>query len=69
VIKLFASFVRGDDQLWMVMPLVAHGSVLDVMRDGGFATGIPESCIGAILGPTLEALAYLHSLSAIHRDL
>ena len=57
MIKLFASFVKGDDQLWMVMPLVAHGSVLDVMKDGGHATGLPEACVGAILGPTLDALA------------
>jgi serine/threonine protein kinase len=57
VIKLHASFVKGEDQLWMVMPLLAHGSVLDVIRDGGHPTGLPELCIGAILGPTLEALA------------
>ena len=69
IIKLYASFVVGDDFLWMVMPLISHGSVLDVMRDGAYATGLPEDCIGAILGPTLEALAYLHSGSGIHRDL
>lgn len=69
IIKLYASFVKGDDCLWMVMPLISHGSVLDVMKDAGFSSGLSEECIGAILGPTLSALAYLHSMSAIHRDL
>ena len=69
IVKLHSSFVKGDDQLWMVMPLMAHGSVLDVMVDGTYSRGLPEECIAAILGPTLEALAYLHALNAIHRDL
>lgn len=69
IIRLYASFVKGEDFLWMIMPLISHGAVLDVMRDGGFTTGLPEEAVGAILGPTLDALAYLHSMNGIHRDL
>ncbi len=55
VIKLHASFVSGDAELWMAMPLFAHGSVLDVLRDK-FPTGLAEDALGAVLFPVLSAL-------------
>ncbi len=68
VVRLYASFVAHDTELWMVMQLFAHGSVLDIMRDK-FPTGLSEDAIGAILLPVLNALQYLHAQSALHRDI
>ncbi len=68
VVRLYASFVARDAELWMVMQLFTHGSVLDVMRDK-FPTGLSEDAAGALLLPVLNALQYLHAQSALHRDI
>jgi len=68
IIKLYASFFRGDEQLWMVMPLISGGSVLDIMQEA-FPTGFSEELAGAILHGVLMAIQYLHSKQSLHRDL
>lgn len=55
VVRLYTSFVKDDEELWMVMNLFSHGSVLDVMRDK-FPNGLDEDAVGAILYSTLCAL-------------
>lgn len=66
VIRAFCSFVV-DSNLWVVMPFMAEGSCLHLMKIA-FPDGFEESAIGSILKETLKALDYLHRHGHIHRD-
>ncbi|KAL3647023.1 hypothetical protein CASFOL_007991 [Castilleja foliolosa] len=66
VIKAFCSFVV-DCNLWVVMPFMAEGSCLHLMKIA-YPEGLEESAIGSILKETLKALEYLHRHGHIHRD-
>ncbi|KAL6543979.1 hypothetical protein OROGR_010476 [Orobanche gracilis] len=66
VIKAFCSFVV-DRNLWVVMPFMAEGSCLHLMKIA-YLEGFEESAIGSILKETLKALEYLHQHGHIHRD-
>mmetsp|Transcript_35744 Transcript_35744/g.101160 ORF Transcript_35744/g.101160 Transcript_35744/m.101160 type:complete len:686 (-) Transcript_35744:264-2321(-) len=66
ILSLHCSFVHQSD-LWMVMPYVKGGSVLNIMK---FAhpQGLEEPIIATILREVLKALDYVHKQGAIHRD-
>ncbi|CAI9775811.1 unnamed protein product [Fraxinus pennsylvanica] len=66
VIRAFCSFVV-DCNLWVVMPFMAEGSCLHLMKIA-YPDGFEESAIGPILKETLKALEYLHRHGHIHRD-
>ncbi|KAI3453327.1 hypothetical protein Pfo_009990 [Paulownia fortunei] len=66
VIRAFCSFVV-DRNLWVVMPFMAEGSCLHLMKIA-YPEGFEESAIGSILKETLKALEYLHQHGHIHRD-
>lgn len=66
VIRAFCSFVV-DRNLWVVMPFMAEGSCLHLMKVA-YQDGFEESAIGSILKETLKALEYLHQQAHIHRD-
>ncbi|GLT35747.1 hypothetical protein SLA2020_101740 [Shorea laevis] len=66
VIRAYCSFVV-DRNLWVVMPFMAEGSCLHLMKIA-FPDGFEESAIGSILKETLKALEYLHQQGHIHRD-
>ncbi|KAL0296404.1 UNVERIFIED_CONTAM: Serine/threonine-protein kinase fray2 [Sesamum radiatum] len=66
VIKAFCSFVV-DHNLWVVMPFMAEGSCLHLMKIA-YPEGFEESAIGSVLKETLKALEYLHRHGHIHRD-
>ncbi|GLU17577.1 hypothetical protein SLE2022_339380 [Rubroshorea leprosula] len=66
VIRAYCSFVV-DRNLWVVMPFMAEGSCLHLMKIA-FPDGFEESAIGSILKETLKALEYLHRQGHIHRD-
>ncbi|EPS68278.1 hypothetical protein M569_06489, partial [Genlisea aurea] len=66
VIRAFCSFVV-DRNLWVVMPFMAEGSCLHLMKTA-YPEGFEESAIGSILRETLKALEYLHKQGHIHRD-
>ncbi|KAL3834903.1 hypothetical protein ACJIZ3_009639 [Penstemon smallii] len=66
VIKSICSFVV-DHNLWVVMPFMAQGSCLHLMKIA-YPEGFEESAIGSILKETLKALEYLHRHGHIHRD-
>ncbi|KAL3499160.1 hypothetical protein ACH5RR_038253 [Cinchona calisaya] len=66
VIGAYCSFVV-DSNLWVVMPFMAEGSCLHLMKIA-YQEGFEESAIGSILKETLKALEYLHQHGHIHRD-
>ncbi|CAK9169322.1 unnamed protein product [Ilex paraguariensis] len=66
VIRAYCSFVV-DQNLWVVMPFMAEGSCLHLMKVA-YPEGFEESAIGSILKETLKALEYLHGHGHIHRD-
>ncbi|KAJ8553147.1 hypothetical protein K7X08_020540 [Anisodus acutangulus] len=66
LIKAFCSFVV-DHYLWVVMPFMAEGSCLHLMKIA-YPDGFEEAVIGSILKETLKALEYLHQRGHIHRD-
>ncbi|WZY69407.1 hypothetical protein YC2023_001647 [Brassica napus] len=66
VIKSFCSF-SVDHSLWVVMPFMAQGSCLHLMKTA-YSDGFEESAICSILKETLKALDYLHKQGHIHRD-
>ena len=71
VVPLLASFVADKGgkghYLWMVMPYVAGGSFLNIMR-WAYAEGLEEPQIVCILRDCLKALVYLHKDGKVHRD-
>ncbi|KAF5734956.1 serine/threonine-protein kinase BLUS1-like isoform X1 [Tripterygium wilfordii] len=66
VIRAFCSFVV-DRNLWVVMPFMAEGSCLHLMKIA-YPEGFEEPAIASILKETLKALEYLHRQGHIHRD-
>ncbi|KAI4343156.1 hypothetical protein MLD38_027692 [Melastoma candidum] len=66
VIRAFCSFVV-DRNLWVVMPFMAEGSCLHLMKIA-YPDGFDEPAICTILKETLKALEYLHRQGHIHRD-
>lgn len=66
VIKSFCSF-SVDHSLWVVMPFMAQGSCLHLMKTA-YSDGFEEPAICSILKETLKALDYLHKQGHIHRD-
>ncbi|KAL1191883.1 Serine/threonine-protein kinase BLUS1 [Cardamine amara subsp. amara] len=66
VIKSFCSF-SVDHHLWVVMPFMAQGSCLHLMKTA-YPDGFEESAICSMLKETLKALDYLHRQGHIHRD-
>lgn len=66
MLPLYCSFV-AEDSLWMVMPFVNGGSILNIMRYG-YKEGLDEPSIATIMKPVLQALEYLHRHNIVHRD-
>jgi len=64
VTKYYGSYLKGT-KLWIIMELLAGGSVLDLMKPGP----IDEDFISIIVRELLNALVYLHAEGKIHRDI
>ncbi|MCL7045609.1 hypothetical protein MKW94_014062 [Papaver nudicaule] len=60
------SFV-ADHYLWIVMPFMAAGSCLHIMKTA-FPHGYKEAVIATILRGILRGLEYMHHHGDIHRD-
>ncbi|XP_008794421.2 serine/threonine-protein kinase 4-like [Phoenix dactylifera] len=66
VLKAHCSFVNDHD-LWIVMPYMAGGSCLHIMKSA-YPDGFGEVVIATILREVLKGLDYLHHHGHIHRD-
>uniref|UniRef100_A0A0D9WQ32 Protein kinase domain-containing protein n=1 Tax=Leersia perrieri TaxID=77586 RepID=A0A0D9WQ32_9ORYZ len=66
LLRAYCSFTN-DHQLWVVMPYMAAGSALHIMKTS-FPDGFEEPVIATLLREVLKALVYLHSQGHIHRD-
>eukprot|EP00193_Tetraselmis_chui_P015556 CAMPEP_0177779678 /NCGR_PEP_ID=MMETSP0491_2-20121128/16740_1 /TAXON_ID=63592 /ORGANISM="Tetraselmis chuii, Strain PLY429" /LENGTH=661 /DNA_ID=CAMNT_0019299283 /DNA_START=435 /DNA_END=2420 /DNA_ORIENTATION=- len=66
ILSLHCSFVHQEN-LWMVMPYVKGGSVLNIMKYA-FPKGLEEPVISTIMKEVLKALDYVHKHNQIHRD-
>eukprot|EP00951_Prasinocladus_malaysianus_P040253 scaffold459947_cov48-Prasinocladus_malaysianus.AAC.1 len=66
ILSLHCSFVHQEN-LWMVMPYVKGGSVLNIIKYA-HPKGLEEPVIATILREVLKALEYVHKQGAIHRD-
>ncbi|MCO5553846.1 hypothetical protein L7F22_007372 [Adiantum nelumboides] len=66
VLSAYCSFVV-DHSLWVVMPYMAGGSCLHIMKSA-YSDGFEEPIIATVLKESLKALEYLHQHGHIHRD-
>ncbi|GJM87096.1 hypothetical protein PR202_ga03016 [Eleusine coracana subsp. coracana] len=66
VVKAHCSFAK-DQTLWVVMPYMAGGSCLHIMKSV-YPTGFEEAVIATVLREVLKGLEYLHHHGHIHRD-
>ncbi|XP_019451281.1 PREDICTED: serine/threonine-protein kinase fray2-like isoform X2 [Lupinus angustifolius] len=66
VVSAYCSFVV-EHYLWVVMPFMAQGSCLHLMKVA-YREGFEEDSIASILKETLKALEYFHRQGHIHRD-
>lgn len=66
VLSAHCSFVV-DHSLWVVMPYMAGGSCLHIMKSA-YSDGFEEPIIATVLKECLKALEYLHQHGHIHRD-
>ncbi|KAJ3695416.1 hypothetical protein LUZ60_000793 [Juncus effusus] len=66
LLNAHCTFVK-QHELWVVMPYMASGSVLHILKSA-HPEGLDEPIIATILLATLKALDYLHQNGQIHRD-
>lgn len=66
LLRAHCSFTT-DHNLWVVMPYMAGGSCLHIMKSA-YPDGLEEPVIATLLREVLKALVYLHSHGHIHRD-
>uniref|UniRef100_A0A7N0UBS2 Protein kinase domain-containing protein n=1 Tax=Kalanchoe fedtschenkoi TaxID=63787 RepID=A0A7N0UBS2_KALFE len=67
LLRAHCSFTT-DHSLWVVMPYMAAGSCLHIMKSA-YPDGFEEPVIATLLRETLKAIAYLHAHGLIHRDI
>ncbi|XP_020251600.1 serine/threonine-protein kinase fray2 isoform X1 [Asparagus officinalis] len=66
LLRAHCSFT-ADHCLWVVMPYMAGGSCLHIMKSS-YPEGFEEKVIATLLREVLKALVYLHGQGHIHRD-
>lgn len=66
LLRAHCSFT-ADHSLWVVMPYMAGGSCLHIMKSA-YPEGFEEPVIATVLREVLKALVYLHGHGHIHRD-
>ncbi|XP_072174158.1 STE20-related kinase adapter protein alpha-like [Diadema setosum] len=67
IMSFHTSFVHGNE-LWVVMPLMEHGSVRDLL-DRNCPDGLKENVIAQIMRDVVLAIDYIHKMGFIHRSI
>lgn len=68
IVKYIESFEMGDE-LWVVMEYMSGGSLYDLVQKYSTGFVFTESEVAYVIAETLHAVAFLHSLKRIHRDI
>ena len=61
-----------DENLWLVMPYMDHGSCLHILRRMkrlGHQEGLPQEWVRYVMSEALKGIQYLHDQGLIHRDI
>jgi len=67
-VSYYVSFIDASD-LWLVMPLLQCGSIVDIINMK-YPTGVKnEVILASILKEVLKGLNYFHNEGRIHRDI
>eukprot|EP01105_Mastigella_eilhardi_P026448 TRINITY_DN767_c0_g1_i1.p1 TRINITY_DN767_c0_g1~~TRINITY_DN767_c0_g1_i1.p1 ORF type:complete len:532 (+),score=148.28 TRINITY_DN767_c0_g1_i1:123-1598(+) len=68
IVEYVASYLLGPKEIWVVMEYMGGGCLTDVL-EAFDVVQLQESQIAFIFRETLQALAYIHSLHRVHRDI
>lgn len=68
VLRFYSSFMQGSE-LWIVMPFIEAGSLLNIMQQCT-PNGIKnEQMLASLLHQIVEGMVYFHSKGLMHRDI
>ena len=68
IVSYYVSFIDESD-LWLVMPLLQSGSIVDIINMK-YPSGVKnEAVLASILKEVLKGLNYFHNEGRIHRDI
>lgn len=68
IVDFFDSYIVDDKQLWVVMEYMDGGCLTDILEQFEDIK-LSEAQIAFVCKESLKALAYIHSLHRIHRDI
>jgi len=69
IVKYIESFQMASEELWVVMEYMSGGSLYDMLKLYPSGFKFSESEIAYIIRETTKAIAYLHSMNRLHRDI
>ncbi len=68
IVKYYDSYIVEDKEMWVVMEFMGGGCLTDILE--AFETvKMNEAQIAFCIRETLKALAYIHSMHRVHRDI
>jgi serine/threonine protein kinase len=68
IVEYLDSYIVDDREMWVVMEFMGGGCLTDVLESFD-SVQMTEAQIAYVARETLKALAYVHSLHRIHRDI
>jgi len=69
IVKYIESFQMASEELWVVMEYMSGGSLYDMLKLYPTGFRFVEADVAYIIRETLAAVAYLHSMNRLHRDI
>ncbi|KAH3764361.1 p21-activated protein kinase [Pelomyxa schiedti] len=68
IVEYIDSYLIGDKEIWVIMEFMGGGCLTDLL-DCHDSIPLEEHHIAYICRETLQALAYIHNLHRVHRDI